>query len=463
MEQIIRGLLWTLAGILALVAGIAAFSYLESFAGVILLLWSLGFAVMFVKRGLRAFVEYWRSRLSEKVELTLETDKNAYVTGETIGVTAGIVGREELDIEEGRVELVYANRYVYKYRSSDSHGHSSYRTREVTEEKVATGVRILEKGTLLAGSYSRHEPVLNVPSSAPPSSDGEITSVSWEIRLTLAVRGAPDVMLKRPATILSSPQSYANWAETPPELDSSGMCEMEFALPSRSFRVGERVEGTLLLNPLDDFEARSLRIELARCENVSRSSGNVLEAVEASVAVEERAWFRSGTSREYPFALEVPPGAGPCLKTEQSSVGWWLRAVVDRELTLDYGLNVLLNVYNGPSPAALRCPKCGTGTEVGARFCTDCGKAIPWQESLVPAPQDARFGASAGRTMTVATSPPRQESGSGEPASLATPPPPGADRSQRKATLIVLAAVAALVLIPFVLFALVFLYVLALA
>lgn len=68
MEQIIRGLLWTLAGILALVAGIAAFSYLESFAGVILLLWSLGFAVMFVKRGLRAFVEYWRSRLSERGE-----------------------------------------------------------------------------------------------------------------------------------------------------------------------------------------------------------------------------------------------------------------------------------------------------------------------------------------------------------------------------------------------------------
>jgi hypothetical protein len=73
---------------------------------------------------------------------------------------------------------------------------------------------------------------------------------------------------------------------------------MEFRLPGRSFRVGERIEGTLVLTPRQDFKARRLRVELARTELVSRASGNVSETIEASEVVDESPRYQTGSSRE---------------------------------------------------------------------------------------------------------------------------------------------------------------------
>ena len=52
--------------------------------------------------------------------------------------------------------------------------------------------------------------------------------------------------------------------------------------------------------------------------------------------------------------MDVPEAAGPCLETEQTYVGWWLRAIVDRGMAFDPDLRQLLNVYNGPLKRAER-------------------------------------------------------------------------------------------------------------
>jgi hypothetical protein len=191
-----------------------------------------------------------------------------------------------------------------------------------------------------------------VPAAAAPSAGGEITNVEWKIRVTLVVRGAPDVIKEIPLTVLSSSESYASWAESAPQLDSHEMCDMNFRLPGRSFRVGERIEGTLVLTPRQDFKARTLRVELARVELVSRGSGNSSETIHASEALDESPRYQTGSSREYAFAMDVPEAAGPCLETDLTSVGWWLRATVERRMAFDPNLQVPLNVYNGPTTTA---------------------------------------------------------------------------------------------------------------
>ena len=49
--------------------------------------------------------------------------------------------------------------------------------------------------------------------------------------------------------------------------------------------------------------------------------------------------------------MDLPVAVGPCLETDQSYVAWMLRAVVKRRMAFDPELQLLLNVYNGPSTA----------------------------------------------------------------------------------------------------------------
>ena len=248
--------------------------------------------------------------------------------------------------------LVCANRYVYQYTTTDSNDNQVYRTKEATDEVVAGDERILEEKTILPGSSSGHELAFEVPHTAAPSASGEITNVEWKVRVTLVVRGAPDVIKELPLTILSTSDSYASWAGTDPYLDLHDLCDLVFRVPRRTFRPGERVEGTLVLTPHQDFNARPLSVELVRAEVVSRDSGNFSETVQASEVVDESPRYQAGSVREYAFAMNVPGEAGPCLETDQTYVAWRLKAVLRRRLGFDPELQLLLNVYNGPATTA---------------------------------------------------------------------------------------------------------------
>jgi sporulation-control protein spo0M len=419
------GLIWSFAGLI--VAGIA------------------------LQRSYRAFIEFWRYRLSERVEISITPDKDTCLPGDAIRATVQIEGKEQLDIQEGRAVLVCANRYVYKYTSRDSDGDRDTRTREVTEEVVVANERILEERSILPGSYSGHDLTFHVPLSAPPSATGKITSVEWKIRVTLAVRRAPDVFEEFPLTVLSTSASYASWAEQTPELDSAGACGMEFRLSGRSFRVGERIEGTLVLAPHRDFKARALRVELVRREIVPRASGNTWEVVLASQVVDEHPMLQPGSNREYAFSLDVPEAAGPSLKTDQTYVGWWLRAVVDLSMALDYELNQLLNVYNGPTTTADHCPERGARVPQGVDACAGCGEPVSRHETPLGYSLMSSSGTlPAGQVLTtVPEASPQQQSFAPPQA-----PPSGPKRNQKRLVLILFAVVAALIFVPFLLISL---------
>jgi hypothetical protein len=170
----IKGLAWLLAGVLL------AFVTIWSWRAEVSLFWPflcVIFAGVFLSRSYKAFVEVWRSRLSERVEIQVSSGKNIYLPGDIVNVSVRVTGKEELTIEEGRVALVCVNRYVYKYRTTDSDGDTVYRTREVTDEVEAAGERILEGQTIQPGSYSGHELAFELTSPAAPSASGEITNV----------------------------------------------------------------------------------------------------------------------------------------------------------------------------------------------------------------------------------------------------------------------------------------------
>src|SRR3712207_3033615 len=104
--------------------------------------------------------------------------------------------------------------------------------------------------------------------------------------------------------------------------------------------------------------------------------------------------------------MEVPGAAGPSLKTEQTYVGWWLRAVVDRGMAFDYELKQLLNVYRS--------------------VCASCGETVSQEDA---------------HTWSQQAAPPQV-------------PPSGPGRKHRKVMLILFAGVAGLILISFLIISL---------
>ena len=454
MAWLIKGLAWLLIGVMALVATIwwvwaTGLDLFWSLAGLVV-------AGISLHRSIKAFVEFWRGRISERVEIEVAAEKDTYLPGDVVNVSVRVLGKEELDIQEGRAALVCANRYIYRYTTTDSDGDHVTRTSEVTEEAEAGNERILDEGTIMSGSYSGRDLAFKIPLTAPPSAGGEITNVEWKVRVTLLIGGAPDVIEEMPLTVLSTSESYANWAENAPELDSSGVCDMEFRLPSRSLRIGERIEGTFVLTPRQDFEARSLRVELVRREIVPRASGNTSESVQASQVVDESSQFQVGLSREYAFAMDLPEVAGPSLKTEQTYVGWWLRAVVDRGLAFDYELKQLLNVYNGPTITSDRCPECGAEIPQGSSVCANCGETVSQEDAPMWSQQDAPPRMLPTGEALTATEPPQHPPVFAPPETPPQAPPSGPGRAHRKVVLILFAGVAGLILVSFLIFSLFF-------
>ena len=246
MSWLIKALAWLLLGVLLALAAVwSLYAGLNPYWPIMCVVFA-GFSLY---KSFKAFIEVWRSRLSERVEIEVTAEKDTYLPGDIVNVSVRVTGKEELDIEEGRVALVCANRYVYQYQTTDSDDNQVYRTQEATDEVEAADERILDEKTILPGSSSAHEMAFEVPATAAPSASGEITNVEWKIRVTLLIRGAPDVIKELPLTILSSSESYASWAEGDPYLDSHGVCDLEFRLPGRTFRLGDHVEGTLVLTP----------------------------------------------------------------------------------------------------------------------------------------------------------------------------------------------------------------------
>ncbi|MDQ3670620.1 MAG: sporulation protein [Actinomycetota bacterium] len=290
-------------------------------------------------------------RFGKKVELSVETDKPEYVPGEVVTATVRVGGgKKDLDVEEGRAELVCENEYEYRAASASTRGGSStYTETERTEHAVE---RFLEAGTVRAGESSAHTVSLTLPEDAVPTGKGEITEVRWKVEAILGRRRALDPDGSAEVRVVSPSSAYASRASSEPELDTHGDCDLEVRLRQAPHaRPGDTIAGTLVITPRSEVEADEVRVELVRRERVPRDHGNTEEKVDAKTILGEAADLSPGIPREYPFELSVPTEGCPTLETEHSTVRWELRGVVSRRLRSDYNVSRPLNVYTGPDDA----------------------------------------------------------------------------------------------------------------
>ena len=280
-----------------------------------------------------------------KADVQVALDRDSALPGETVEAANRVVGgRKDLEIEEGRLELVCENEYTYRHRVGSG---STRRTKSstTTDRVVADTERFLEAGDIAADTPYDATASLTIPPTAPPSAEGEITKVRWRVAATLARPRALDVHGEATLTVLSP----AGATLDAPEVETRDDLELSFRLDREHFGPGDTVQGTLVATPLQACRMSEVRVELVRREHVPRNEGNTKDVQEGEAILESDLRLSLGAPHEWPFQLQLPTAVVPCLQTEHSRVTWLLKGIGSRRLRRDYRITQPIDVHSAPS------------------------------------------------------------------------------------------------------------------
>jgi hypothetical protein len=280
-----------------------------------------------------------------KADVQVSLDRDSVLPGETVEAAIRILGgRKDLELQEGRVELLYENEYTYRHRVGAG---STRRTKSsnATDRAVVDSIRFLEAGAVAADTPYEATASLTIPADAAPSAEGEITKVRWTVVATLARPHAMDVHRRAPLTVLSQ----GGAALDAPEVETRDDVELTFRLDREHLGPGDTVHGTLVATPLQACRMNALRVELVRHEDVPRNEGNTKDVQEGEAILESDLSLSLGAPHEWPFQLQLPAVVVPCLHTEHSRVTWLLKGIGSRRLRRDYWVVHPIDVHSAPS------------------------------------------------------------------------------------------------------------------
>ena len=118
-------------------------------------------------------------------------------------------------------------------------------------------------------------------------------------------------------------------------------CVLTLSLSRSHARSGDRIDGSLRAEMLEEVSASEVRVELVRVEKFGNESQD--HSVDV-VTLERDPTLQSGQTREWPFQLDIGQVGVPSLKTEKSSVRWLVKGILDRRMRRDLGVEQEISV-----------------------------------------------------------------------------------------------------------------------
>jgi len=269
------------------------------------------------------------SLFGSKAHLSLTVDGSQFLPGDVVKAHLEVKIDKDIDVRGATISLVRANRYQYRYTSTNSEGDDTTASRWKTDEVPAASLPIGEPGKWPKGEISR-DFELAVPADALGSSAGQITGISWLVRARLDISGR-DASTESPIRVLAVKHRFASWGDG--EVSTSGVddCALEFINLSTSLlRPGESIRGGLRLTPTKSFKAGEIHAELARLERVPQGEGNRRLTPLVTGSLGRDVQLTAGEPQELAFELTLPADASPTFAAPQSNLHWLLRGVVHR-------------------------------------------------------------------------------------------------------------------------------------
>ncbi|MCI0439641.1 MAG: hypothetical protein L0177_10990 [Chloroflexi bacterium] len=269
--------------------------------------------------------------------LEMEASEGPFRPGDEVAARVTLTSREGFQAREGRVTLTCVETYWRRETSYNSSTRSTTtHTRKHTEKLMELSAPFMSESRVNPGVRYREDVAIAIPEHAPPSLEGRLANVAWELRASLDVPGARDVHFEQGVWVASSrASSQAADAQTPPSLTDAAFeeCALSLELPSREWQAGETINGALRANAARDVSFSEIRIELV-CEEKAGDRNNT--EAEDRVMLQQNASFMPRQSREWPFALTIPQGFRPSAFVSRTSVKWSVRGVLSRRMRTDF-------------------------------------------------------------------------------------------------------------------------------
>jgi hypothetical protein len=286
-----------------------------------------------------------------KVNLNVAIDHTSgiYFPGETVHARISLDSDKELKFQEGRVALLYQEKYQYRTikHTTDSRGHhhtEDYYLWQTNDQEVARQV-FLGETILPQGSAQNFEFDAQIPASAPPTYPGRIIQVKWLVKATLDRKLSTDINAEAPLVVLVS----TTGAPTPGQFGQSnepGETLLTLELPGIEWVAGETIEGKLLVSPQKNFDATEVRVEVEQTEWVTYDQGNQ-KVNEVKVKLAGKTKFTAGETLTFPFQIQIPQPCSPSGSSNNWSVTWKLKGILARFLRKDTAIEEVIKVYSG--------------------------------------------------------------------------------------------------------------------
>lgn len=267
-----------------------------------------------------------------KVALNIRVSGNTLRPGDEVEARVELLPREDFHVRLGKAELVRVETCVQITRSQyGTHYSEKAHDTSLAEETLMENRTVRRMG----GSSTNVRFVL--PEDSLPTLNGAVVQkiepgIAYEVRVSLDVARGRDISESQEFKLGGIPTQD----DAPPlpavEEAEHRQCALVLELSRSQARSGDRIEGSLRADMLDDLEVAGVRVELVRSEKF----GN-----EAQDHVVDKADFdhdsklQSGQTREWRFSLDVGEVDLPSLETENSSVNWLVKGILDRRMRRD--------------------------------------------------------------------------------------------------------------------------------
>ena len=266
-------------------------------------------------------------------DFRVELSETTLQPGDELNVRVSLIPKDGFQVRRGSLDLVCLETYEELIH------HSRYGAqRHKATQVLSRDEKVFIDGTAVRRGLPYYADVnVVVPPDALPTVRGAImrsidVGITWTVTTSLDVAGARDFHDNQQITVVRPPMP-SDAPSSPIVTEAAhNWCALTLNLPTGSACSGDRLDGSLRAEILQDVSVSEVSVELFRVEAFGSA---VQDYTEDIMTLDTDLELRRGETREWPIRISVGEVFTPSLQTRNSSIRWLVKCVLARRMRFD--------------------------------------------------------------------------------------------------------------------------------